>query len=85
MAREAHRRGVPFYMENLVGSLARRPYMRKWVREWWGDWKWVVRKEVHYCAYKHFYHKPTHIWILDTDGEDQGWAVREGLQWGLHQ
>jgi len=62
VAREAHRLGVPFYMENPVGSLARRPYMRRWVREWWGDWRWVVRKEVHYCAFEHFYHKPTHIW-----------------------
>ena len=57
----ARRIGVPFYMENPVGSLARKPYMRRWVKAWWGGWSWVVRKGVHCCAYEHFYHKPTHI------------------------
>lgn len=46
-----------FYMENPVGSLWKRPYMVDW--ESWGT---VRRHEVHYCAYKHWYHKPTHIW-----------------------
>ena len=45
-----------FYMENPVGNLCRRPYMRGWEAEG------VRRVEVHYCAYHHFYHKPTHIW-----------------------
>ena len=64
VAREAHRMGVPFYMKNPVGFLARRPSMPRWVNGWREDWRWVVRKEAHYCAYdrEHFYHKPTHIW-----------------------
>ena len=45
------------YMENPVGSLWRRPYIRDWEFE-----KDVVKKfEVHYCTYDHVYHKPTHI------------------------
>ena len=44
-------------MENPVGSLWRRPYMTKWVKK-----RWVVRATVHYCAFGHFYHKPTHLW-----------------------
>ena len=89
MAREAHRRGVPFYMENPVGFLARRPYMRKWVREW----RWVVRKEVHYCAYGHFYHKQRTVMSdqhhehdsLDANREDWEWAVWAGLQRGIQE
>ena len=46
------------YMENPVGSLWRRPYMHHWEFE-----EKVVKKfEVHYCAYDHVYHKPTHSW-----------------------
>ena len=29
----------------------------------------MVRREVHYCAYGHFYMKPTHIWT-----DMMGWA-----------
>lgn len=44
-------------MENPVGSLERREYMQ------WDAW-FQLRQlcEVHYCAYDHPYHKPTHIW-----------------------
>ena len=49
--------GAALYMENPVGSLWRRPYMRQWEEP-----GMVKRHEVHYCAYDHFYHKPTHIW-----------------------
>ena len=28
----------------------------------WEETGMVKRHEVHYCAYDHFYHKPTHIW-----------------------
>ena len=42
---------------NPVGSLWRRPYMKDWE-----DTGMVTRQEVHYCAFDHFYHKPTHIW-----------------------
>ena len=49
--------GAAFYMENPVGSLWRRPYMKLWE-----ETGMVTRHEVHYCAYDHFYHKPTHIW-----------------------
>ena len=30
------------------------------MRGWQADG--VRRVEVHYCAYRHFYHKPTHLW-----------------------
>ena len=49
--------GAAFYMENPVASLWRRPYMKIWE-----ETGMVTRHEVHYCAYDHFYHKPTHIW-----------------------
>ena len=48
-----------FYMENPEGGLCRRLYMRGWER--WEEDK-VRRVEVHYCAYEHHYHKPTHLW-----------------------
>ena len=48
-----------FYMENPVGGLQRRPYMSSWVRRWKGRVRLI---EVHYCAYQHPYHKPTHFW-----------------------
>lgn len=51
------RHGSRFYMENPVGSLRMRPYMRKWVRS--GR---VVQRQVDYCSYKHWYMKPTNIW-----------------------
>ena len=66
MATVAHERGVLFYMENPMGSLWRRSYMLEWVKK-----KWVVRATVHYCAFRHFYHKPTHLWTHMT-----GWAPR---------
>ena len=50
-------KGVSIYMENPVGSLCRRPYMVRWEES-----KMVKKEEVHYCAYDHVYHKPTHIW-----------------------
>jgi len=56
-AQQTPGQGAAFYMENPVGSLWRRPYM-----EMWEDTGMVTRKEVHYCAFDHFYHKPTHIW-----------------------
>ena len=54
--------GTVFYLENPVGSLARRPYMGEWVKMTEGWEMPVRRREVHYCAYAHMYHKPTHIW-----------------------
>ena len=48
-----------FYMENPVGGLCKRPYMSSWVRRREGG---VRLLEVHYCAYRHPYHKPTHFW-----------------------
>ena len=49
--------GVQWAMENPEGSLARRPYMMKMVREL------VVRQaRVDYCAYGRKDMKPTHIW-----------------------
>ena len=51
------REEVPVYMENPVGSLCRQDYMREW--ECSGE---VARVTIDYCAYDHWYHKPTHIW-----------------------
>jgi hypothetical protein len=51
------REDMPVYMENPVDSLCRQDYMR--------DWECsleVVKVPIDYCAYDHFYHKPTHIW-----------------------
>ena len=68
VAKEAHSMGIPFYMENPVGSLVRRPYMVEWEKV-----EWLTRHTVHYCAYGHFYHKPTHIWT------NMGGWVQKGL------
>ena len=48
---------MPIYMENPVGSLCRQKYMLDWE-----DSLEVERVSVDYCAYDHWYHKPTHIW-----------------------
>ena len=48
---------MSLYMENPVGSLARRGFMRDWTES--GK---VIKETVHYCAYDHCYHKPTNIW-----------------------
>ena len=61
----AKHKGVKFYMENPVGSLWRRPYMRQWEMS-----REVVRQQVDYCAYGHLYMKPTHIWT-----NMRGWVL----------
>ena len=43
-------------MENPVGSLAQRPYMKRWVRS-----ETVVEQVVDSCAYAHWYSQPTNI------------------------
>ena len=53
----AQEQGARFYMENPVGSLRKRPYMRQWVKS-----QQVVQREVDYCAYDHYYMKTTNIW-----------------------
>ena len=60
-------RGTRFYMENPVGSLWRRPYMRQWEQS--GR---VVRRQVDYCAFGHMYMKPTHIWTNMKRWRPQG-------------
>ena len=40
--------------------------MRGWER--WEEDK-VRRVEVHYCAYEHHYHKPTHLWTNLKESE----------------
>ena len=50
---KGHFRG--WMLENPVGDLAGRPYMLQWDLQ-------HVRREVHLCAYGHYYKKPTHIW-----------------------
>ena len=53
----AKEQGARFYMENPVGSLRKQLYMEEWV----GAGK-VVERVVDYCAYDHYYMKPTNIW-----------------------
>ena len=60
------RRGVAWFMENPVGSLARRPYYRK-VAEREG----VRVVEVHYCAYGRRDQKPTHILTAGSSWEPE--------------
>ena len=61
----AKKHGAKFYMENPVGNLCRRPYMRGWEAD-------GVRKQmIHYCAYDHYYHKPSHLWTNLTEQEWQ--------------
>ena len=56
-------------VENPVGGLAGRPYMRHWkVRH-----KLVV---VDLCAYGHYYMKPTHIWTSVMGWQPQGQRAR---------
>ena len=57
VAEWVHRKGAAFYMENPVGSLQFRPYQVQWEQK-----GYVWRRVVHYCAFGHMYHKPTHIW-----------------------
>ena len=72
VARWCRRKRVPIYMENPVGSLWRREYVVEWEKE-----GWVKREEVHYCAYDHHYHKPTHIWTTMKQWRPRG-AKRGG-------
>ena len=43
----------------------------------WEETGMVTRHEVHYCAYDHFYHKPTHIWT------NMEWAPQGSTGTGL--
>ena len=56
VATKAHAMRVPFYMENPVGSLWRRPYMAEWLRK-----KCLVRATGHCCLFGGFCHKPAHF------------------------
>ena len=49
--------GAPYYLENPVGDLCKRPFMRMWERK-----RGVTRHMLHYCAYKHPFKKATHVW-----------------------
>ena len=60
---KGHFRG--WSLENPVGDLGGRPYMRGWQVK-------HVRREVHLCAYGHYYMKPTHIWTSVTGWEPRG-------------
>ena len=54
-------------IENPVGSLAKREYMQE------GVWRQPRQlREIHYCAYGHPYHKPTHIWTNNLLWEPEG-------------
>ena len=69
IAEEWQRRGGCWFMENPVGSLARRPYYRK-AQSLGG----VRLREVHYCVYGRGDQKPTHIL---TGGST--WEPRRGV------
>ena len=50
------------FMENPVGMLCRQEYMTEWVAT-----GMVKVFEVDYCAFRHMYMKPTHIWTTMQD------------------
>ena len=51
-------RSVEWFMENPVGMLAMQGYMIEF-KKTVGT---VVKLQVDYCAWGHFYMKPSHIW-----------------------
>jgi hypothetical protein len=52
-------RGMEWFMENPVGMLGMQDFMQKLLKEFKYD---VVQKIVDYCAWGHYYQKPTHVW-----------------------
>ena len=61
------------FMENPVGFLAQRPFMKKY-----SELLDMRRHVVHYCAYNHRFKKPTHIWT-SSGWEPRGGAAQDGL------
>ena len=56
---ELDMRGMEWFMENPVGMLAMQDYMRVFLETF--DYP-VVQLTVDYCAWGHFYMKPTQVW-----------------------
>ena len=46
-------------MENPVGMLVMQDYMQKFMEEFQYE---MVQQTVDYCAWGHYYQKPTHVW-----------------------
>ena len=56
---EINLRGMEWFMENSVGMLEMQDYMQQFMREFEYD---LVQLRVDYCAWSHYYQKPTHVW-----------------------
>ena len=65
--RKAERQGwgMGWVVENPVGLLWQRDYMQQWNKQ-------ANLQEVHLCAYRHIYKKPTHIWTNVRSWKPQG-------------
>ena len=59
--------GVDWIMENPVGSLVRRPYMKKLLK----GHKYKLER-VDYCAYGRLDKKPTHVWTSLVQWQPRG-------------
>ena len=56
-------------MENPVGAMTVQRYIQKWMQK---NRKQVKQAKVDYCAWKHPYMKPTHIWTTKTHWQPKG-------------
>ena len=68
---EVDLRGMEWFMENPVGMLAVQDYMREFMQEFKYT---VVQRTVDYCAWGHYFMKPTHVWTR------MGFWVPKGTQ-----
>ena len=53
--------GMEWFMENPVGMLAMQAYMQQFIVEFEYDLVSLIMT-IDYCAWGHYYQKPTHIW-----------------------
>ena len=59
---EVDLRGMEWFMENPVGMLAMQDYMREFMQEFeFFFFLTVVQRTVDYCAWGHYYMKPTYV------------------------
>jgi hypothetical protein len=68
-------RGMEWFLENPEGMLAMRHFMQRFEEEHQYVW---VKKVIDYCAWNHFYMKPTHIWTSMVFWEPKG-AQEDGV------
>ena len=66
---EVDLRGMEWFLENPVGMLAKQGFMKQFEEEFQHLWR---RRVVDYCAWDHYYQKPTHIWTSMAFWEPKG-------------